>query len=163
MKAALRLLRDPSSVSLRLPPPLTGEAKCNERASCYLSLHPLQPFARRPPVLDIMGGGDAQPRLCRVFERAHKSMKEKELKEERVTLLNAWLSFERAHGSTPDDVAAVEKQMPRRVKRRRRLEDDSFEEYVDYVFPADDEQKQDQLKMLAMAQAWKQSGGAMSG
>ena len=105
----------------------------------------------------------AKARARRVFERAHKSMKEKELKEERVTLLNAWLSFERAHGSTPDDVAAVEKQMPRRVKRRRRLEDDSFEEYVDYVFPADDEQKQDQLKMLAMAQAWKQSGGAMSG
>ena len=104
----------------------------------------------------------AKERARRVFERAHKSMKEKDLKEERVSLLNAWLSFERTHGSD-EDVDKVQKHMPRRVKRRRRLEDDTFEEYIDYVFPADDEQKQDQLKMLAMAQAWKQSGGAMSG
>ncbi|KAG4221016.1 hypothetical protein PC116_g30507 [Phytophthora cactorum] len=52
--------------------------------------------------------------------------------------------------------------MPRRTKRRRKLEDDTFEEYIDYVFPADDEQKQDLSKMLAMAQAWKQGGGAVS-
>ncbi len=104
----------------------------------------------------------AKARARRVFERAHKSMREKELKEERVSLLNAWLSFERTHGSA-EDIDKVQEQMPRRVKRRRRLEDDTFEEYIDYVFPADDQQKQDQLKMLAMAQAWKQGGGAMSG
>ncbi|EMR71142.1 putative cell cycle control protein [Eutypa lata UCREL1] len=102
----------------------------------------------------------AKARARRVFGRAHKSMKDKDLKEERVTLLNAWLSFERTHGSA-EDIDKVQKQMPRKVKRRRRLEDDTFEEYIDYVFPADDEQKQDQLKMLAMAQAWKQGGGAM--
>ena len=100
---------------------------------------------------------EAKARARRVFERAHGSMKEKELKEERVSLLNAWLSFERTHGG-PADVDKVQKQMPRKVKRRRRLEDDTFEEYVDYVFPADDEQKQDMSKMLAMAQAWKQAG-----
>ncbi|KAI1075052.1 cell cycle control protein [Whalleya microplaca] len=108
---------------------------------------------------------EAKARARRVFERAHKSMKDKELKEERVSLLNAWLSFERTHGAA-DDVDRVQKQMPRRVKRRRRVEDgdgDTFEEYVDYVFPADDEQKQDLSKMLAMAQAWKQGGGAVSG
>ncbi|KAI0009083.1 cell cycle control protein [Xylariaceae sp. FL0662B] len=105
---------------------------------------------------------EAKARARRVFERAHKSMKDKDLKEERVSLLNAWLSFERTHGSD-EDVDKVQKQMPRRVKRRRRLEDDTFEEYIDYVFPADDEQKQDLSKMLAMAQAWKQGGGAVSG
>ncbi|RYP66966.1 hypothetical protein DL769_005882 [Monosporascus sp. CRB-8-3] len=104
----------------------------------------------------------AKARARRIFERAHKSMKENDLKEERVSLLNAWLSFERIHGSA-EEVDKVQKQMPRKVKRRRRLEDDTFEEYVDYVFPADDEQKQAQLKMLAMAQAWKQSGGGMIG
>ncbi|RYP47517.1 hypothetical protein DL768_006428 [Monosporascus sp. mg162] len=104
----------------------------------------------------------AKARARRIFERAHKSMKENDLKEERVSLLNAWMSFERTHGSA-EDVGKVQKQMPRKVKRRRRLEDDTFEEYVDYVFPADDEQKQAQLKMLAMAQAWKQSGGGMIG
>ncbi|KAI0595000.1 cell cycle control protein [Biscogniauxia sp. FL1348] len=102
---------------------------------------------------------EAKARARKVFERAHKGMKERELKEERVSLLNAWLSFERTHGS-PDDVEKVQKQMPRKTKRRRRLEDDTFEEYIDYVFPADDEQKQDMSKMLAMAQAWKQAGGS---
>ncbi|KAI5919259.1 cell cycle control protein [Camillea tinctor] len=102
---------------------------------------------------------EAKARARKVFERAHKGMKERELKEERVSLLNAWLSFERTHGS-PEDVEKVQKQMPRKTKRRRRLDDDSFEEYVDYVFPADDEQKQDISKMLAMAQAWKQAGGS---
>ncbi|KAI1415676.1 cell cycle control protein [Hypoxylon sp. FL1857] len=105
---------------------------------------------------------EAKARARKVFERAHKRMKEKELKEERVSLLNAWLSFERTHGSA-EDIEKVQKQMPRRTKRRRRLEDDTFEEYIDYVFPADDEQKQDLSKMLAMAQAWKQGGGAVSG
>ncbi|RYP64290.1 hypothetical protein DL771_008849 [Monosporascus sp. 5C6A] len=104
----------------------------------------------------------AKARARRIFERAHKSMKENDLKEERVSLLNAWMSFERTHGSA-EDVDKVQKQMPRKVKRRRRLEDDTFEEYIDYVFPADDEQKRAQLKMLAMAQAWKQSGGGMIG
>ncbi|KAI0387292.1 cell cycle control protein [Hypomontagnella monticulosa] len=105
---------------------------------------------------------EAKTRARSVFERAHKRMKEKDLKEERVSLLNAWLSFERTHGSA-DDIEKVQKQMPRRTKRRRKLEDDTYEEYIDYVFPADDEQKQDLSKMLAMAQAWKQGGGAVSG
>lgn len=114
------------------------------------------------------GDGDEAPkseaakaRARDVFERAHKSMKEKELKEERVSLLNSWLKFERTHGSE-EDVEKVQKQMPRRVKKRRRLEDDTFEEYIDYVFPADDEQKQDLSNMLAMVHAWKQGGGTVS-
>ncbi|GAP92399.1 putative cell cycle control protein [Rosellinia necatrix] len=104
---------------------------------------------------------EAKARARTVFERAYKSMKEKDLKEERVSLLNAWLSFERTHGSE-EDVEKVQKQMPRKTKRRRRLEDDTFEEYIDYIFPADDEQRQDISKMLAMASAWKQGGGTFS-
>ncbi|KAI5862690.1 cell cycle control protein [Durotheca rogersii] len=105
---------------------------------------------------------EAKARARSVFERAHKHMKDKDLKEERVSLLNAWLSFERTHGSA-EEVDKVQKQMPRRTKRRRKLEDDTYEEYIDYVFPADDEQKQDLSKMLAMAQAWKQGGGLVGG
>ncbi|KAI0025461.1 cell cycle control protein [Xylariomycetidae sp. FL0641] len=105
---------------------------------------------------------EAKARARKVFERAFKSMKEKELKEERVSLLNAWLSFERTHG-TGEDMDKVQKQMPRKTKRRRQVEDGSFEEYIDYVFPADDEQKQDMSKMLAMASAWKQGGAGLGG
>lgn len=101
---------------------------------------------------------EAKARARKVFERAHKSMRDKELKEETVTLLNAWLSFERIHGGD-DEIENVQKLMPRKTKRRRRLEDDSFEEYIDYVFPADDKQTQNLSNLLAMAQAWKQQGG----
>ncbi|KAL7930868.1 TPR-like protein [Trichoderma chlorosporum] len=112
---------------------------------------------------------EAKARARKVFERAHKSMRDKDLKEERVSLLNAWLSFERTHGADAD-VDAVQKQMPRRVKRRRRVQDDGgadsedvYEEYFDYVFPADDQQAKNLSNIMAMAQKWKQTGGDLSG
>ena len=77
---------------------------------------------------------------------------------QRVALLNAWKSFEHTHGST-ENIENVEKQMPRKVKKRRKLDDDSFEEYIDYVFPADDESAAKLSKLLQMAQAWKQNQG----
>jgi crooked neck len=122
----------------------------------------------------------AKTRARKVFERALTSMKDKELKEEvchksdseqptsmltksqRVSLLNAWLSFERTHGSE-EDIEKVQKQMPRKTKRRRKLDDDSYEEYIDYVFPADDRQTEKLSNFLAMAQSWKQAGGTITG
>ncbi|KAJ6445599.1 pre-mRNA splicing factor CLF1 [Purpureocillium lavendulum] len=110
---------------------------------------------------------EAKARARKVFERALKSMRDKDLKEERVSLLNAWLSFERTHGGEAD-VDGVQRQMPRRVKRRRRAAggdegDDAWEEYVDYVFPADDQQAKSLSGVLALAQKWKQTGGDLSG
>lgn len=128
---------------------------------------------------------EAKKRARKVFERAYGNFKQKDLKEEvsfedphliihrptyivltitsqRVALLNAWRSFEQTHGS-PDDLEKVEKQMPRRVKKRRKLAENEFEEYMDYVFPADDESAAKMSKLLQMAQAWKnqqQQGGA---
>ncbi|KAG5959517.1 NineTeen Complex (NTC) component [Claviceps cyperi] len=104
---------------------------------------------------------EAKARARNIFERAHKSMRDKDLKEERVPLLNAWLSFEREHGSEADQ-ESVQKQMPRRTKKRRRLEDDSYEEYFDYIFPADDEQAKNLYNIMAMAQKWKQTGGDLA-
>ncbi|KAK3078352.1 NineTeen Complex (NTC) component [Coniosporium uncinatum] len=97
----------------------------------------------------------AKARARKVFERAYKSFKDKELKEDRVALLLSWKQFEQAYGSA-EDLEKVEKQMPRRVKRRRKLDDDSFEEYMDYLFPADDEQEAKVSKLLQMAHKWKQ-------
>ena len=105
---------------------------------------------------------EAKARARKVFERALKSMRDKDLKEVRVSLLIAWLSFERTHGSEAD-VDGVQRQMPRRTKRRRRLDDDTWEEYVDYVFPADDQQAKSLSGVLALAQKWKQTGGDLSG
>jgi crooked neck len=42
------------------------------------------------------------------------------------------------------------------------LDDDSFEEYVDYVFPADDERAANLAKLLANAQNWKRAQAAQA-
>jgi len=99
-------------------------------------------------------GDEAKKRARKVFERAHEVFKTKEIKEERVNLLNAWRSFEQTHGSD-EDIERIEKQMPRKVKKRRKMEEDRFEEYIDYVFPADDESAAKLSKMLQMAHQWK--------
>ena len=106
---------------------------------------------------------EAKTRTRNIFKRAHKSMRDRDLKDERVSLLNAWLSFEKTHGSA-EDVEAVQAQMPRRVKKRRRVQgdEDAWEEYFDYVFPADDKQASSLSNMLAMAQNWKQTSGGLS-
>ncbi|KAG8165275.1 hypothetical protein KVR01_005550 [Diaporthe batatas] len=96
---------------------------------------------------------EAKGRTREVFERALKGMRER--KAERVTLLNAWLAFEREQGSA-EDVAKVEKQMPRKVRKTRKNEEGEMEEYIDYVFPVDEQQPADISNFLAMAQAWKQ-------
>jgi crooked neck len=72
-----------------------------------------------------------------------------------VELLNAWRSFEHTHGA-PTDIDKIEKQMPRRVKKRRKLDDDRYEEYMDYVFPADDQSAANLSKFLQRAHQWKQ-------
>lgn len=106
---------------------------------------------------------EAKARARAVFKRAYKSMRDADAKEEAVSLLNAWLSFERTHGSE-DDVENVQKQMPRRVKKRRAVEgeEDVMEEYFDYVFPADEKQATNLSNVLAMAQRWKTTGGGLS-
>jgi crooked neck len=124
---------------------------------------------------------EAKRRAKKVFERAHTVMKEKDLKEDvsfslclsyrhnnnkkltfvsvslvlqRVALLNAWKSFEQTHGSA-EDIAAIERQMPRKVKKRRKIDEDRYEEYMDYIFPADDAATANLSKLLQTAYQWK--------
>ncbi|EDN06835.1 predicted protein [Histoplasma mississippiense (nom. inval.)] len=84
------------------------------------------------------------------------------MKEERVALLNAWKSFEQTHGS-PDDIAKIEKQMPSKVKKRRKLDDDRYEEYMDYMFPADDESSAKLSQILQRAHQWKKEQASSMG
>lgn len=105
---------------------------------------------------------EAKRRARRVFERAYKLLKEADMKEDRVALLNAWKSFESTHGS-PEDINKIESMMPTRVKKRRKLDDDSFEEYIEWQFPQDDEGGAKlSLGLLQMAQKWKQEQGKQS-
>ncbi|PIA14610.1 TPR-like protein [Coemansia reversa NRRL 1564] len=92
-----------------------------------------------------------------VYERAYRRLKELGLKEERLALLEAWQETEEEQDD--GDKRLVEDKMPKRVRRRRELEDGSLEEYFDYVFP-DDEEQGSRFKLLAKAHLWKQKGKA---
>ena len=73
-------------------------------------------------------------------------------------LLEAWTDFESEDGDEKSQ-AQVADLMPRRVKKRRKIEtedgsDQGWEEYFDYIFPEDEAAKPN-LKLLAMAKMWK--------
>lgn len=95
---------------------------------------------------------DAKRRARAVFDRAWTYFKEKGLKESRVELNNTWLQFEETYGDA-ESLDKVKKQTPSLVKRRRRLDDGSFEEYYDYVFPTDE---RSMAKLLERAHRWRQ-------
>lgn len=95
-----------------------------------------------------------------VFRRGDKTMRSEETKEERMLLLEAWKKFECKHGDTSAQ-AAIERMMPRKVKKRRRVQnedqgDSGWEEYFDYIFP-DEKDNQPNFKLLQMAKMWKQT------
>ncbi|KAJ2557863.1 NineTeen Complex (NTC) component [Coemansia sp. RSA 1933] len=97
--------------------------------------------------------GGALEAMRAVYERAYRRMKELRLKEERMALLEAWRESE--EHQVQGNVDAVEKKMPKRVRKRRELDDGSMEEFFDYVFP-DDEEQGSRFKLLAKAHLWKQ-------
>ncbi|KAJ1795464.1 NineTeen Complex (NTC) component [Coemansia sp. RSA 2399] len=103
------------------------------------------------PLVDNSSSGVAAARA--VYERAYARMKALGLKEERVALLEAWRETEEGEGG--GDANAVEQRMPKRVRKRREMDDGSLEEYFDYVFP-DDEEQGSRFKLLAKAHMWKQ-------
>lgn len=125
----------PCSVSLR------GSAlAAAARGACGGGEEGLTAASRPAPALSPL---QTRHRAARsVFERAHQSLKEgsPDAKEERVMLLEAWRQFEVEAGSGQQAVAAVEKKLPRRVKKRRQLfaadgTPAGQEEYFDYIFP----------------------------
>ncbi len=113
--------------------------------------------------------GDESGRAAKArdtYSRAYTFLKKKGVKDERVVLLDAWTDFEREYG-TQETLEDVEAKAPRSVKKRRRLMDDQgqpagWEEYIDYIFP-DDEEEKPNLKLLAMAHQWKQKMAEMQG
>ncbi|KAF0291869.1 Crooked neck-like protein 1 [Amphibalanus amphitrite] len=101
-------------------------------------------------------GGAAQARA--VYQRASGALRQSEEKEERLMLLEAWKNFEEEHGSE-ETLLQVQKMMPKRVKRRRKIvtddgEETGWEEYFDYIFP-EDEAARPNLKLLQMAKLWR--------
>merc|ERR550537_1496175 len=95
---------------------------------------------------------------CReALEMGSRHFKAENRHEERAMLLEHWAKVEQERGDEKS-IEAIAKRQPKRVKKRRTIpgEDgqDTYEEYMDYVFP-DDKPEQQNLKILEMAHAWK--------
>lgn len=104
------------------------------------------------------GSPDSIARTRRIYEEADRHMRDHKLKEERVMMLEAWHKFEEDYDT--DHVAEVARRMPKKVKKRRLIDEDlgpagGFEEYFDYIFP-DEQAAAPNLKLLQMAHMWKQ-------
>ncbi|XP_052573864.1 crooked neck-like protein 1 [Peromyscus californicus insignis] len=108
---------------------------------------------------ELSSGAEASVTTCRqIYQEANKAMRNREEKEERLTLLESWRGFEDEFG-TVSDKERVDKLMPERVKKRRKVQaedgsDAGWEEYHDYIFP-EEAANQPNLKFLAMAKLWK--------
>ncbi|GMH84236.1 hypothetical protein TrST_g691 [Triparma strigata] len=105
--------------------------------------------------------GEGLEKARETFENAYKKLKEEDLREERVLLLDAWREMEKEKGNQ-EKVAAVEARMPRRIKKKRMRVDpvsgaeQGWEEYYDYQF-SDDKKAGGNLKILEMAAKWKKA------
>ncbi|KAM5305695.1 crooked neck-like protein 1 isoform 2-T2 [Glossophaga mutica] len=108
---------------------------------------------------ELSSGKEGSLAKCRqIYEEANKTMRNCEEKEERLMLLESWRRFEDEFG-TASDKERVDKLMPEKVKKRRKVQADDgsdagWEEYYDYIFP-EDAANQPNLKLLAMAKLWK--------
>ncbi|KAK6455251.1 cell cycle control protein [Scheffersomyces xylosifermentans] len=90
-----------------------------------------------------------------VFSEAEKHYKTKDLKEERLLILEFWKSYEATHGDE-ESIASVQKKFPTVVKRRRNV-DGVEEEFWDYIFPEDEvsiPKNAGLNKFLANAKKW---------
>lgn len=96
---------------------------------------------------------EAKERSREIFKRAWNSLQQRQQNEDRVVLYEAWLQFEQTYG-TKETVAKLEERGPQMVKKRKKLDDDSYEEYLDFVFPTDEVNKP-LSKFLDMAKKWK--------
>jgi crooked neck len=79
-------------------------------------------------------------RAREIYKDANRAL-EGAAAEERLLLLEQWKEFEDKFGSK-EEQTAVEKMMPKRVKKRRQITasdgtDAGWEEYFDYIFPQD--------------------------
>uniref|UniRef100_A0A8C4QX75 Crooked neck pre-mRNA splicing factor 1 n=1 Tax=Eptatretus burgeri TaxID=7764 RepID=A0A8C4QX75_EPTBU len=100
-----------------------------------------------------------EERSRHIFEEGNRSLRGCEEREERLMLLEAWRDFEVEHG-TEEQRQRVARLMPKRVKKRRKVQADDgseagWEEFYDYIFP-EDAANQPNLKLLTMAKMWKQ-------
>ena len=64
-------------------------------------------------------------------------------------ILENWLKMEQSVKNNATQISNLRNKMPKRVKKRREV-DDGWEEYYDYIFP-DDQAENKNIKILQMA------------
>ena len=73
---------------------------------------------------ELSSGKEESVAKCRqIYEEANKTMRNCEEKEERLMLLESWRGFEDEFG-TVSDQERVDKLMPEKVKKRRKVQAD---------------------------------------
>ena len=114
---------------------------------------------------------EAIARARKIFSRANTTFKtsstadETETQEQRAQLLEKWKAFEQECGDA-ESLADVEKKAPRKTKKRRKIGEGEFEEYITWIFPEDQEQNSSLVGLMAKAAEWKrrqQEGGGENG
>merc|ERR1712039_175272 len=102
--------------------------------------------------------GISMPNCREALESGVRYFRAENRPEERAMLLEHWMKVDEENGDEKS-IDAMAKRQAKRVKKRRTIpgEDgqETYEEYMDYVFP-DDKPEQQNLKILEMAHAWKQ-------
>lgn len=159
-----------------------GEGEVERVRSLYerllkRTIHPKVWLSYSQFELSIEEGSEASFGSARnILDRGYKELKLRGLQEERRILLQMWMEFEKENFSrnryttTPDIYSQLAEKQPQQVKKRRRLNpedpnDQTMEEYFDYVFPEDEKEEQARKgagvsKLLAMARQWKQQKSA---
>ena len=97
-----------------------------------------------------------------VFRKGYKDLKDRNIKQERLILLEAWQALEAADGND-ESQAKVQAMMPRVVRKRRDLGNSTQEEYFDLMFADDqDERGSGAVKLLQAAAKWKAQREALT-
>ncbi|ODQ68583.1 Pre-mRNA-splicing factor CLF1 [Nadsonia fulvescens var. elongata DSM 6958] len=98
---------------------------------------------------------EAKDRTRSIFQRAWDGFKDRDLKEQRVIIYQAWREFEETHGTAETLNKLDTEKKPNVVKKRRELDDGTSEEFLDYVFPGDEKDKKINA-FLENAKKWKE-------
>lgn len=89
----------------------------------------------------------------RILQEALKALKL--YPEQRIVILEAYKHYEERQGNS-ETVQEVIKKFPTAVTKRRTDENGLEEEYIEYIFPEDEQKKPEVSKFLANAKKWMQ-------
>lgn len=104
---------------------------------------------------------ETKERVRKEYERFLKTVRESENVQKRIILLESLKKFEKQYGDS-ERVKGVVARLPRIVRKVRTGDDDAQEEYIEYVFPDDERQIQEQVEEFEAEFLHELEGGLRS-